>query len=169
MRDNSLLSYMSPKSQSRLGTLFFHILNFHHFDKIPISRSAAWFWFFRPCSVVWSLIRMCLASLTKSVFLPVNSPAPSVVSISGIPTSSVKSTSDLPASARLVIGTTFVNFPCVKTLAHVFPSRDLYLRHERVCIPHASQVRPMQVQVVYSQPLRHRVHCCSDSMLCCCL
>jgi hypothetical protein len=65
-------------------------------------------------SAIWSFIHIHHACLSKSVCLTVNSVVPSVTSISGIPTSSMKSMSDSTASSfQLIIGTTFVYFPFI--------------------------------------------------------
>jgi hypothetical protein len=74
-------------------------------------------------------MRIRRATLTNSVCHPVNSVAlVSMTSLSGIPTSSVKSTKDFSASFLEGIGTTLVNSPFAYTLAHVFPSFEWAFR-----------------------------------------
>jgi hypothetical protein len=48
-------------------------------------------------------------------------PVPSIISILGISTSSLKWFDNSQTSVQFAIGTTFVNFPFVKTLAHFLP------------------------------------------------
>ena len=71
------------------------------------------------------MMRALCASLKNSVALRVNSPVASVIKCSGIPTLSVKLTSNCPDYERAVMGTNFVKLPCVNILAHLLPLIDL--------------------------------------------
>ena len=124
---DSSLSYTKPKSHILFSTFFLCMRALQSFARNPILRCAAWFWFLHPCSKVCNLMHILRASLTNSVALTVNSPAPSVTKFSGIPTSSVKSTSNYPDSEHAVIGTNLVKLPCVNILAHLLPLIDLTL------------------------------------------
>ena len=77
----------NPLYHTRLGTFIWSIFCQYLLFSSPISHSAAWFWLDRSASECVTFKFNWLAWAWKSMFLPVNSNARSVLSRSGIPKS----------------------------------------------------------------------------------
>ena len=112
----AIITWLCKSAWNFECTFFFVILNFLHVVRNSTSHSAARFWFLSASISRNILIRIHFASFTNLTLFLVSSPVPSVTRFSGMPTLWVNSTIDFEASARMVIGTTRLNFAFVKRL-----------------------------------------------------